>query len=151
MKKAVFSIMVMGAATLAMADGAKLFEVCAVCHGDRGQKKSLNVSAVIAGWNEAKTIDRLKAYKAGKLNQYGYGNMMGGQATKLTDAQMKEVAHYISTLKPPADNNETAAAKELTPEEIEYAKFMRDYFKNNPKNGTIREATKLWEERKKSK
>ena len=139
-----------GTATFAMADGAKLFERCAVCHGEQAEKKSLGVSAVIAGWKEDKIVERLKAYKSKKLNQYGFGNMMAGQATKLNDKEMKEVAHYVSTLEHTqvSDDNSTYSDEVLTPEEMAYKSFVKEYFKENWRYGNIREANKLWEAKK---
>jgi len=138
-----------GTATLAIADGAQIFERCAVCHGEHAEKKSLGVSAVIAGWKEDTIIERLKAYKGKKLDQYGFGNMMNGQATKLNDVQMREVAHYISTLTPPkSEMTDTSTDEVLTPEQIAYKEFIRKYFSENPKYGNIREANRLWEAKK---
>lgn len=147
--KSIFIILV-GTATLGMADGSGIFERCAVCHGEHAEKKSLGVSEIIAGWKEDKIIERLTGYKAKKLNQYGFGNMMYGQATKLSDKEMREVAHYISKLTLPqaeaADNNATDEV--LSPEQIAQKKFIREYFIANPKYGEIREANRLWEAKK---
>lgn len=140
-----------GSATFAFADGAAIFERCAVCHGEHAEKQSLGVSAVIAGWKEDKIIERLKAYKAKKLNQYGFGNMMTGQATKLTDKEMHEVARHISALTPPPPpeaTNEPSTDEVLTPEQIEYKNFVRKYFIENQRYGNIREANRLWEAKK---
>ncbi|MCK9372716.1 MAG: hypothetical protein M0P91_05920, partial [Sulfuricurvum sp.] len=102
------------------------------------------------GWKEEKIIERLKGYKGKKLNQYGFGNMMTGQATKLDESEMKKVAHYISNLTSPqeevTDTNTTEEA--VTPEQLEYKKFIREYFIANPKYGEIRQANRLWEEKK---
>lgn len=138
-----------GTVTFALADGAETFQRCAVCHGEHGEKKSLGVSAVIAGWKEEKIVERLKAYKAKKLNQYGFGNMMYGQATKLHDKEMQEVAHFISKLTPPVTQGEESNSTDeiLTPEQIAYKQFVREYFIANPKYGNIREANRLWEEK----
>jgi len=79
-------------------DGKAIFTACAGCHGQKGEKKALQVSQVIGGWDAAKVEEALKGYKAGT---YG-GNMKGvmqGQAQKLDDAKIKAVAEYISTLK----------------------------------------------------
>lgn len=147
--KSVFWILI-GTAALAMADGGELFQRCAACHGEHGEKKSLGVSAVIAGWKEDKIVERLKAYKAKKLNQYGFGNMMYGQATKLNDKEMHEVASYISKLAPAITRGEenNATDEVLTPEQMAYKQFVREYFAANPKYGNIREANRLWEEKK---
>ncbi len=91
--------LILSSATYA-ADGAKIFkQKCAVCHGEKAQKSSLGVSKVIAGWPTEKIIKKLKEYKTGKLNQYGFGNMMRNRATKLTEKEMLAVAKYIESLK----------------------------------------------------
>lgn len=153
MRVSIFVLLLGGASTLALADGASEFmKRCTVCHGENAEKPSLGVSAVIAGWKEEKIIEKLKAYKAGTLNQYGHGKMMGGQATKLSDSQMREVARYISTLKPPVQNEIGEYVPEvLSPEQIAYKEFLRQYFIENPRYGNIREANRLWEEKQKIK
>ncbi len=99
MKKIVISGLIL-VSSLAYADGAKIFEkTCAVCHGDRAQKSSLGVSKVIAGQSASVTVEKLKGYKSGGLNQYGFGNMMRNRATKLSDDEMKAVAKYVESLK----------------------------------------------------
>lgn len=150
MKAKAVVLVLTGCVTLGMADGAAIYERCAVCHGEYGEKKSLGVSAVIAGWKEDKIIERIKGYQSKKLNQYGFGNMMSGQAVKLTDSQAHEVAAYISKLTPPQVQDEATDATDeiLTPEQIEYRQFVRDYFVKNPQYGNIREANRLWEEKK---
>lgn len=84
---------------MAWADGAALFKNCSICHGEKAQKRSLNVSQVIAGWPAEKIVEKLKAYKSKQLDQYGFGSMMYNKATKLTDQEMMEVAKYIEGLK----------------------------------------------------
>lgn len=149
MKIKVWIIGMYATASLVMADGAEIFQRCAVCHGEHGEKQSLNVSAVIAGWKAEKTIEKLNAYRTKKLNQYGFGNMMSGQAVKLTDSQMKDVAAYIAKLTPPkAEVEDTGYTDEkLTPEQMAYKKFIREYFVQNPQYGNIREAKRLWVEK----
>ncbi len=83
-------------------EGKEIFnKICYICHGENAQKSSLGVSKVIAGWKAEKTVEKLKAYKSGKLNQYGFGNMMRNRATKLTDEEMEAVAKYIESLGKP--------------------------------------------------
>ena len=99
MKKIALSLIFVGFTTLAMADGAELFKKCAGCHGANGHKKALGKSAVIAGQSMAKTIKQLKEYRAGTLNLYKMGTAMKGQVDTMSDADIKAVAEYISTLK----------------------------------------------------
>jgi len=78
-------------------DGAKLFKACSSCHGVKAEKKALGKSQVIAGWKSAKIVTALKGYKEGT---YG-GSMkavMKGQASKLSDADIKALSDYISKL-----------------------------------------------------
>jgi len=91
--------MLFAGSTLLMADGAAAFAKCAGCHGQNGEKPALGKSAVIAGQDAAKTVEQLKGYKAGTLNQHGMGGVMKGQVAAMDDATMKEVADYIAAMK----------------------------------------------------
>lgn len=84
---------------LSAADGKALYQKCAACHGQKGEKKALGKSEIIAGWKEAKTLDALKGYKAGTRNTKGMGALMKGQVASVSDADMKVLAKYIATLK----------------------------------------------------
>jgi cytochrome c553 len=98
MKKIVIAMLFAGS-TLLMADGAASFAKCAGCHGAKGEKSALNKSAVIGGQDAAKTLEQLKGYKAGTLNQHGMGGMMKMQVANLDDKALQDVADYIATLK----------------------------------------------------
>jgi len=98
MKKIAIAMLFAGS-TLLMADGATAFAKCAGCHGQNGEKAALNKSAIIAGQDAAKTLEQLKGYKAGTLNQHGMGGMMKMQVATLDDAGMQKLADYIATLK----------------------------------------------------
>ena len=70
---------------------------CASCHGLKAEKKALNKSQIIAGWDAEKLIDILKAYQE---KSYG-GSMKGimeGQVSTLDEKQIELLAFYISTL-----------------------------------------------------
>jgi cytochrome c553 len=97
MKKIVLAMTIAGT-TLLMADGAALYAKCAGCHGADGKTKALGKSNPIAGMAGEKTVEDLKGYKAGTLNQHGMGGLMKGQAANRSDEDMKAVAEYISTL-----------------------------------------------------
>jgi cytochrome c len=75
-----------------------LYKPCAGCHGQKAEKKALGKSAIIAGWDEAKTIEALKGYKKGTYGGPMKG-VMRGQVARLNDAQMAELAKYIKGLK----------------------------------------------------
>ena len=84
---------------LGAADAKTLYEKCATCHGQKGEKAALGKSAVIAGWKVNQTIEALKGYKAGTRNTKGMGALMKGQASALSDSDMKALAKYVAKLK----------------------------------------------------
>jgi len=101
---------VLEAASMLFADGAEVFNKykCAVCHGEKAEKKSLGKSEVIAGWRAEKIVKALKEYKAKTRNKYNFGSMMSGKAVKLNETEMNEVAQYIQTLAPLKEENPLA-------------------------------------------
>ncbi len=99
MKKVTLALMLAGAASLVMADGAALYKKCAGCHGAKGEKKALGKSAVIGGMDVATLVNDLKEYKAGKRNVHGMGMMMKSQVASMSDADIQAVAEYIHGLK----------------------------------------------------
>ena len=99
MKKITLALMLAGAASLAMADGAALFKKCAGCHGAKAKKHALGKSAIIAGLDVATIEKDLKGYKAGTLNKHGMGMLMKGQVAALSDADIKALAEYVHGLK----------------------------------------------------
>jgi cytochrome c553 len=79
------------------ADGKTIFKACIGCHGASAEKPALGKSKVIKGWDAAKVEEALNGYKNGT-----YGGamkaLMKGQASKLSDNDIKAVAEYISKL-----------------------------------------------------
>jgi len=98
MKKIALSLLIASVGLMA-ADGAALFKKCTACHGKSGEKKALNKSAVITGWDAAKTEEALNGYKAGTRNIHGMGMLMKGQVASYSDADIKAVSAYIAGLK----------------------------------------------------
>lgn len=77
---------------------ARMFnKTCATCHGKNAEKKALNASAIIQGWDKERIAKALHGYKD---NTYG-GAMkavMIGQAGALSDDDIKIISEYISGL-----------------------------------------------------
>ena len=97
MKKIALSLLVASVSLMA-ADGAALYKKCASCHGQKGEKKALNQSQVIQGWDVAKTVAALKGYKDGSYGGKMKG-LMKGQVAAYDDAKIQAVAEYIAGLK----------------------------------------------------
>ncbi|MCW8895592.1 MAG: c-type cytochrome [Sulfurimonas sp.] len=128
----------------------KIFQKCAVCHGKKGEKRSLDVSKTIAGMKAEDVIKILEQYRVGKRDIYSYGNMMRGQATKLSHEKIKIIAKYIESLPPVVDTSKSVKpARKITQEEIDYNSFMDAYFRDstNP-NETFEAAKKKYQEHK---
>ena len=98
MKKIALALLVAGVSLMA-ADGAAAYKKCVSCHGAHAEKKALNKSEVIAGWDAAKTEEALHGYKAGTRNVHGMGALMKGQVASYDDATIKAVSEYIAGLK----------------------------------------------------
>ena len=98
MKKIALALLVASVSLMA-ADGAAAYKKCASCHGAKAEKKALNKSEVIAGWDAAKVEEALNGYKAGTRNVHGMGALMKGQVASYDEATIKAVSAYIAGLK----------------------------------------------------
>jgi len=98
MKKIVLTLAIVAASTLLAADGAALYKKCIACHGVKAEKKALNKSQIIQGWDKAKLVASMKGYKDGSYGGPMKG-LMKGQLATYDDAKIETVAEYITTLK----------------------------------------------------
>jgi len=77
--------------------GEDIFKACSACHGASGEKAALGKSKIIKAWDASKISTALNGYKDGT-----YGGamkaLMKGQATSLSDEDIKKVSEYISKL-----------------------------------------------------
>jgi len=82
---------------VASKSGADLYKACSSCHGQNAEKKALNKSQIIQGWDVAQISSALHGYKDGS-----YGGTMKGlmksQVSKLSDEDISAVATHISEL-----------------------------------------------------
>ncbi len=97
MKKIAITLLISSIALMAV-DGAALYKKCQSCHGVNGERKALNKSKVITGWDAAKTEAALKGYKAGTYGGPMKG-LMKGQIASYNDAKIAAISAYIATLK----------------------------------------------------
>ena len=77
-------------------DGKALFTKCAGCHGTDGAKTALGNKA-LKGLSADTIAKALAGYKAKTFGGAKKG-MMGAQASHLSEADIKVLASYISTL-----------------------------------------------------
>jgi len=84
--------------TTSKIDAKQLYIKCAGCHGQNAERKALNMSAVIQGWDKDKIIQAIKGYKNGT---YGGAmkTVMTGQVATLSDEEINALSIYISNMK----------------------------------------------------
>lgn len=98
MKKLTILVATLFAATLMANDGAGLYKKCASCHGVNAEKKALNKSEAIQGWDKAKLVTALTGYQDGSYGKAMKG-LMKTQLKGYDAAKIDAVAEYITTLK----------------------------------------------------
>jgi len=83
------------------ADGAKLFadKTCTACHGKDGNKPLMPDYPKIAGQNKAYAEKQMIDIKSG-ARANGNSAAMKGVMVLVSDAEIKELAEYLSKLKP---------------------------------------------------
>lgn len=76
---------------------ALLFQKCAACHGNHGEKSALNQSAVIGEWDSKRIANTIIGYQDGT---YGGAmkTLMQNQVKDLSRVQVEALSEYISNL-----------------------------------------------------
>ncbi|WP_345971041.1 MULTISPECIES: c-type cytochrome [Sulfurimonas] len=84
-------------ASVAEASPAVLFQKCAACHGNQGEKMALNQSAAIGEWESKRIADAIIGYQKGT---YGGAmkTLMQNQVKDLTPVQVEALSDYIANL-----------------------------------------------------
>ena len=78
-------------------DGKALFAAkgCPACHGPGGKQPIQPAYPKLAGQNADYLVVQLKAFKT-QERKSGQAALMWGMAAQLSDAEMTEIAHYLS-------------------------------------------------------
>lgn len=77
--------------------GGVLYNRCVPCHGISAEKHVFSTSQVIRGWSSKKIVSSINKYK-NNIGNTKYEKIMHGQVEKLTVAEIKLLADYISKL-----------------------------------------------------
>lgn len=87
--------------TAQAADGAKLYmeKTCSACHGKDAKTPLMPDYPKIAGQNKAYAEKQMNDIKSGKRNN-GNSAAMNGVMVLVSEAEIKDLAEYISKLKP---------------------------------------------------
>ncbi|MBT3348263.1 MAG: c-type cytochrome [Thiotrichales bacterium] len=87
-------------ATTAMADGEALYKAktCWSCHGKDAKTPIIPIYPILAGQNKDYALNQMKDIKSGARNN-GQTAAMQGVMGLVNDAEMAEIAEWLSTLK----------------------------------------------------
>lgn len=101
--KYVFPVALMFAAGNVLAadlDGAKLYidKTCASCHGDGGNKPTVENYPKLGGQNAKYIVEKLQGYKSGDITG-GQAAVMKPMASMLSDDEMQAIADYLAGVK----------------------------------------------------
>lgn len=93
--------MTFGSTAVLAADGAKLYaeKTCGACHGKDGKKTLMPDYPKIAGQN-AKYIEKQMLDIKNGVRTNGNSAAMKGVMVIVSDAEIKDIAEYVSKLKP---------------------------------------------------
>ncbi len=71
---------------------------CVACHGPDGKAPIMPIYPKLAGQNSAYTVAQLQGFKT-QQRKSGQSALMWGMAAQLSDAEMKQVADYLASVK----------------------------------------------------
>jgi len=79
--------------------GPVLYSSCKFCHGLKADKTYINVIPPIKNLDKSALISLLMLYKNGKLDNYGYGEIMKMQMKNIPEDLIPTLAKHIKGLK----------------------------------------------------
>jgi len=78
--------------------GPVLYHSCKFCHGYNGEKVYMNKVPNLKNATASELEEKLKLYKKGELDVYGYGSIMKMQMKNIPNEMIPELASYIEKL-----------------------------------------------------
>ncbi len=79
-------------------EGSVLYSSCKFCHGYKAEVKYMNEIPVLNNKSISELETKLKLYKKGELNLFGYGSIMKMQMKNIPNDKILELATYINKL-----------------------------------------------------
>jgi len=96
--------------------------VCAGCHGKNFEKSAMGQSKIVKDMSKADIEKALKGYKDGSYGHSAMKAVMAGQAKKLSDADIEEIATSIAGGDKKAEDANTTKAKDANATKAEEKK-----------------------------
>ena len=97
---AAFAALSMTMSATALADGADVYKkkTCWSCHGKDAKSPIMKMYPKLAGQNADYAYNQMKDIKSGKRSN-GQSAAMKGVMSLVNDAEMREIANWLATLK----------------------------------------------------
>ncbi len=83
---------------IAKDEGAVLYSSCKFCHGYEAEKKYMDLVPNLKNMDATTLETKLRLYKKGELDIYGYGSIMKMQMKNIPDDKIPELSSYIEQL-----------------------------------------------------
>lgn len=79
-------------------EGPVLYSSCKFCHGYEAEQKYMGLIPNLKNMSASELEIKLKLYKEGQLDVYGYGSIMKMQMKNIPAEKISELALYIEKL-----------------------------------------------------
>lgn len=84
--------------SFSMEEGAILYSSCKFCHGNNAEKIYMNAVPALKDLDIDSLTKKLKSYKDGTINNYGFGQIMKQQMVNIPDEKIQTLSKYIKSL-----------------------------------------------------
>ena len=96
--KYIFLLTMLVLSMLAKDEGSVLYASCKFCHGIKAEKIYVDVVPVIKNMDYNTLETKLKLYKKGELDIYGFGKIMKMQMKNMPEEKIPALVKYIKSL-----------------------------------------------------
>jgi len=96
--KYIFTLLILALSLFAKDDASAMYHSCKFCHGFKGEVKYMNIVQDLKNMDAAELEAKLRSYKKGDLDIYGYGAMMKMQMKYIPEDKIPALAAYIEKL-----------------------------------------------------
>ena len=91
-------VFVFAVSVFAKGEGKALYHSCKFCHGLKAEKIYVNTIPAIKNMDYKILETKLKLYKKGELDIYGFGMIMKMQMKNMPDEKIPALVKYIKSL-----------------------------------------------------
>lgn len=96
--KFIFTLFILVSSLFSIEEGAVLYSSCKFCHGIKAQMLYVDKVPSIKDMDIETLELKLRLYKEGSIDAYGYGPIMKQQMKNIPDDKISVLAKYIKNL-----------------------------------------------------